>query len=248
MQARGIIEHADEGSHHSELDSVRQDPPCSEPAVQPPPFPSPAAPCPEPAAPPPTPAVDPTPVPVQAEVSALSAMQYGQTGGDGRGLSFGDPSVDPHNVRRFALRQAEDHSAALRQLRAGRKSGCWSWWIMPTPPFIKDGREVGTGMNREYAIRSDEEAKAYLSFGQLRQNYLEIMQAVADQLEAGTTPSSLLGIDVPRCEASVTFFRRMGEKAEDAKLSMLCERVQNLLASSDKGAKKRSLAGFPKRR
>jgi hypothetical protein len=38
----------------------------------------------------------------------------------------------------------------------------------------------------------------------------------------------------------------MGEKAEDAKLSMLCVRVQNLLASSAKGAKKRSLAGLPK--
>ena len=40
----------------------------------------------------------------------------------------------------------------------------------------------------------------------------------------------------------------MGEKAEDTKLSMLCERVQNLLASPDKGAKKRSHVGLPKRR
>ena len=158
---------------------------------------------------------------------------------------------DQHNVRRFASRQAADHEAALQQLRSGHKSGCWSWWIMPTPPFIKDGREVGSGLNAQYAIRSDEEAKAYLRFGRLRLNYLEIHTAVAEQLEKGTAPTRLLGIDVPRCEASVKFFKRIAseDKADDAELATLCERVLKALAAAKGGAegKKRSFVGLPKR-
>ena len=137
----------------------------------------------------------------------------------------GEEDDDPHNVKRFVSRQAIDHSSAVRQLSAGHKSGCWSWWIMPTPPFIKNGREVGSGMNAEFAIRSDKEAKAYLRMPPLRANYIQVMTIVYEQCEAGTSPQRLLGIDVPRAEASARFFRRVADLADDEELARVCDRV-----------------------
>ena len=156
---------------------------------------------------------------------------------------------DPHNMQRFISRQETDHATALRELRAGHKASCWSWWIMPTPPFIKNGVEVGSGLNAQYAIRSDAEALAYLRAGSLRQNYLDIMAAVATQLEAGTTPMRLLGIDVPRCEASVNFFKAIAhpDKADDTELAAVCDRVLTRLAASSRQPLKRGLTGAPKR-
>ena len=144
-----------------------------------------------------------------------------------------DPEEDPHNLHRFVLRQREDHNDALAQLREGHKAGCWSWWIMPTPPFIKNGREVGSGMNAKYALRGDGEGAAYLCYrgGLLRSNYLEIMAAVADQLAAGTAPARLLGIDVPRCAASAKHFARLAAQADDEELGAVCDRVVALLES-----------------
>ena len=46
------------------------------------------------------------------------------------------------NLDRFISKQREDHDHALRELTNGHKSSCWSWWIFPTPPFIKNGQRV----------------------------------------------------------------------------------------------------------
>ena len=146
------------------------------------------------------------------------------------------PSVthDPHNVSRFAKRQAIDHKRALCELRAGRKAGCWSWWILPTPPFMKNGREVGSGLNRDFAIRSDAEGAAYLQYngGQLRDNYLAIMTAVADALDSGVRPKTLLGIDVPRCTASSSYFGKLATTMADEELRRTTCRVGRLLQSA----------------
>ena len=55
---------------------------------------------------------------------------------------------DPHNLRRFVSKAREYHAQALGELQAGHKASCWSWYVLPTPPFIKNGREVGSGINR----------------------------------------------------------------------------------------------------
>ena len=157
---------------------------------------------------------------------------------------------DPYNIRRFAERQIADHPRAMKELRAGHKASCWSWWIMPTPPFIRDGREVGSGMNAQYAIRSDEEATSFLNYGSLRQNYMDIMSIVAEQLESGITPRQLLGIDVPRCKASATYFRDVAARLEhDDELYVACSRVLKALAIVlPRDARRPGLfAGIPKR-
>ena len=116
---------------------------------------------------------------------------------------------DPHNLQRFVSKQNEDHTRALKELQNGRKAGCWSWWIFPTPPFIRDGRRVGSGLNLVYEIKDDAEGLAYLAHPSLRTNYLEIVGAMSSSLEAGVTPTRLLGIDVPRAMSSVRYFLKL---------------------------------------
>jgi uncharacterized protein (DUF1810 family) len=139
--------------------------------------------------------------------------------------------ADPHKLMRFVERQREDHAKALRQLQNGRKAGCWSWWIFPTPPFLKNGRRVGSPQNMIYEIADDEEGLAYLAFASfpLRANYLEMVRACVDQLSAGIAPRMLLGIDVPRFEASAKYFGHLATLAADKELDECCTTALKLL-------------------
>ena len=126
---------------------------------------------------------------------------------------------DPYNLTRFVEQHKGYYDGAIKELEAGHKSSCWSWYLLPTPPFIRNGVEVGSGTNRMYALRTDEEARAYLAFEHPtvnpRRNYLEIMRVTATQLGKGVSKTRLLGIDVPRLEASVSYFERMSRGDEE---------------------------------
>jgi hypothetical protein len=66
-------------------------------------------------------------------------------------------SNDPYNLRRFVDAQDPCFERVRAELRAGRKTGHWMWFIFPQ---IK-----GLGYSPlalEYAISSREEAEAYL--------------------------------------------------------------------------------------
>jgi uncharacterized protein (DUF1810 family) len=65
---------------------------------------------------------------------------------------------DPHNLQRFLAAQAEDYNCALRELQQGQKESHWMWYIFPQVAGL--GR---SSMAQEYAIRSREEAVAYLN-------------------------------------------------------------------------------------
>jgi len=65
---------------------------------------------------------------------------------------------DPHNLQRFVLAQDEDYECALRELQQGQKKSHWIWYIFP--------QVAGLGHSpaaQEYAIRSRDEAVAYLA-------------------------------------------------------------------------------------
>ncbi len=69
---------------------------------------------------------------------------------------------DPHNLQRFLTAQAEDFDRALRELRRGHKESHWIWYIFP--------QVAGLGYSstsQKYAIRSREEAVAYLNHATL---------------------------------------------------------------------------------
>ena len=175
------------------------------------------------------------PVKKPTGVPAASVGQVDRSRGSMKRNWRGDESTsesDPHNLGRFVAKHVVYFSQAMEELRAGRKSSCWSWYLLPTPPFIKNGHEVGSETNRVYALRTTEEAREYLVFKHptvsLRTNYLEMMRVVALQLTKGVSVSRLMGIDVPRLKASVAYFERVARQ-DDPEVHAACAEVMDRL-------------------
>ena len=97
-------------------------------------------------------------------------------------------------------------------------------------------------MNRRYALRDpppnqlsgDRAAQAYLLFPEtdgvsLRKNYITMMHAVAEQLEAGVPVTTLAGhADVPKLKSSLLLFERVSRRG-DADSHMACRRALQAL-------------------
>lgn len=79
---------------------------------------------------------------------------------------------DPYDLRRFVQAQEDDFDQALSELRSGRKRSHWMWYIFP--------QFAGLGFSstsKLYAIKSIEEAKAYLSHALLGTRLLACAEA-----------------------------------------------------------------------
>jgi uncharacterized protein (DUF1810 family) len=83
-----------------------------------------------------------------------------------------DPS-DPYGLSRFVQAQETSYSQALSELQRGRKSSHWMWFIFPQHDGLGS-----SAMAKRYAIRSLEEAEAYLHHPVLGPRLLECAQAV----------------------------------------------------------------------
>lgn len=110
------------------------------------------------------------------------------------------------------------------------------WFTIPTPPHIVNGVERGSSVNRKFALRSDEEARAFLKFEtddgvNLRENYMAIMTAVLEQLQAGRSPTSLLGhFDAPKLASSVQLFERITSDGCDPDLHQVLQEIRPFLS------------------
>lgn len=71
-------------------------------------------------------------------------------------------SDDPFHLARFVEAQAGVHERALAELRAGRKTSHWIWFVFPQVEGLGS-----SPMAQRYAIGSLEEARAYLEHPQL---------------------------------------------------------------------------------
>jgi uncharacterized protein (DUF1810 family) len=64
---------------------------------------------------------------------------------------------DPYNLSRFVRAQEDDYEQALAEIVSGRKRTHWMWYIFPQIEGL-----AFSSTSRLYAIKSVEEAKAYL--------------------------------------------------------------------------------------
>ena len=64
---------------------------------------------------------------------------------------------DPYHLCRFIDAQESDYRSALAEIEAGRKESHWMWYVFPQ----YDGLGFSS-TSRRYAIKSREEAEAYL--------------------------------------------------------------------------------------
>lgn len=147
-----------------------------------------------------------------------------------------DPD-DPFELWKFAEAQKEFQDQAVEEICQGRKKTHWSWFIIPTPPHMSGDCEVGSPTNRFYALRQ-ESGPAYLSYRKdgidLRQNYIDILIAIRDQLKAGKSITALMGAaDGPKLQSSAAFFERVAKQEGDAVVENLCREVLDLVEGNN---------------
>jgi uncharacterized protein (DUF1810 family) len=80
---------------------------------------------------------------------------------------------DPYELQRFVDVQEHAYANALAEIREGRKQTHWMWFIFPQ--FAGLG---SSAMAQRYAIRSREEAQAYLLHPQLGERLIECAEAL----------------------------------------------------------------------
>ena len=106
------------------------------------------------------------------------------------------------DLERFVDAQRGTIDGALRELRSGRKTGHWIWFVVPQLRGL--GRSE---MARVYGIASIDEARAYLAHPLLGQR----LHAFVDALLAieGSTAEAVLGpVDAVKVRSSMTLFHR----------------------------------------
>jgi uncharacterized protein (DUF1810 family) len=95
---------------------------------------------------------------------------------------------DPFDLQRFVNAQAPVYAQVIRELKAGRKESHWMWFIFP------QGAGLGrSAMSVRYAIRSDDEARAYLAHPVLGPRYRECVALVEAALARGATLTEIFG-------------------------------------------------------
>eukprot|EP00928_Gymnodinium_smaydae_P006378 TRINITY_DN12252_c0_g2_i2.p1 TRINITY_DN12252_c0_g2~~TRINITY_DN12252_c0_g2_i2.p1 ORF type:complete len:442 (+),score=78.31 TRINITY_DN12252_c0_g2_i2:94-1419(+) len=142
---------------------------------------------------------------------------------------------DPFALRRFTTEQRHFHPIAVAELKQGAKASCWMWYVMPSPPHVVNGIEKGSANNVKFAIRSDEEARAYLTFEadgvNLRNNYMEILGVLRDQLSKGKMPFQRT--DEPKMKSSLKLFERISKSFDAELYASVAEVVASLVSRGD---------------
>jgi len=111
---------------------------------------------------------------------------------------------DPYDLQRFVAAQdaGATYDHALAELRAGRKTSHWMWFIFP--------QIAGLGYSpasRTYAITSLEEARAYLAHPVLGGRLTECARILTRM--PGLTAEQIFGeVDALKLRSCVTLFMR----------------------------------------
>jgi uncharacterized protein (DUF1810 family) len=108
----------------------------------------------------------------------------------------------PFDLERFVTAQGGVYDGALRELRQGRKTGHWMWFIFPQLAGL--GRSE---MSRFYGIASLDEARAYVAHPLLGTRLRECAAAI---LATGASSAEAVfgSIDAIKLRSSMTLFHR----------------------------------------
>ncbi len=106
------------------------------------------------------------------------------------------------DLDRFVAAQADLYDHVLAELRRGRKTGHWMWFVFPQIAGL--GRSP---TSRHYAITSLDEAREYLAHPVLGPRLRECASIVA--ATQGRTADDIFGdIDATKLRSSMTLFHR----------------------------------------
>jgi uncharacterized protein (DUF1810 family) len=108
--------------------------------------------------------------------------------------------LDPYDLQRFVAAQRDSYDDAVAELRTGRKTSHWMWFVFP--------QIAGLGHSptaRRYAIASVPEARAYLAHPLLGRRLRECALILAG-LPGLTAEQIFGGIDAMKLRSSMTLF------------------------------------------
>ena len=107
---------------------------------------------------------------------------------------------DPFDLNRFVTAQAGSYGHALAELRNGRKTTHWMWFVFPQIDGLGH-----SATSKYYAIRSREEARRYLDHPALGPRLAECAEAILGV--RGRTASAIFGYpDDVKLRSSMTLF------------------------------------------
>ncbi|MGR3742873.1 MAG: DUF1810 domain-containing protein [Pseudooceanicola nanhaiensis] len=135
------------------------------------------------------------------------------------------------SLARFTEAQDGVYPRALAEIRAGRKTSHWMWFIFPQL------RGLGHSPTAQlYGIADLDEARAYFGHPVLGHRLEEIAGAMLDH--AGTDAEKILGpVDAMKLRSSATLFEEAGGSPVFAGLldsfhaGQRCEKTQSLLST-----------------
>jgi uncharacterized protein (DUF1810 family) len=107
---------------------------------------------------------------------------------------------DPYDLARFVEAQQVNYGEALEEIKAGRKATHWMWYVFP--------QFIGLGTSPDsirYAIKSREEAGAYLAHPILGPRLVECAKAVL-QVEGRSALEIFGSPDDMKLRSSATLF------------------------------------------
>lgn len=111
---------------------------------------------------------------------------------------------DPYDLQRFVTAQDEGgtYQRALAELRRGRKTGHWMWFVFPQVAGLGQ-----SAMSRRYAITSLDEARSYAVHPVLGSRLWECASAVTET-QADSSEQIFGGMDAQKLHSSMTLFMR----------------------------------------
>lgn len=140
------------------------------------------------------------------------------------------------SLERFIQAQEKDgsYARALAELKAGRKTGHWIWWVFPQL------KGLGSSHNSTfYGLDDEAEARAYIQHPILGQRYCDCVKAVYMKLYGpkSVTPLALMGseVDVLKLRSSLELFLRHGLTAHEVRgrIMMMVQMEKILLEKLD---------------
>jgi uncharacterized protein (DUF1810 family) len=111
-------------------------------------------------------------------------------------------AADQFDLQRFVSAQAGIYHGALAEIRNGQKRGHWMWFIFPQLAGLGS-----SAMARYYAIRSLDEARAYLQHPILGERLRACVTALQD-LDQRNAEAVFGAVDALKLRSSLTLFAR----------------------------------------
>ncbi len=138
---------------------------------------------------------------------------------------------DPFDLNRFVDAQKSVYETALSELRRGRKTSHWMWFIFPQVAGLGQ-----SAMSQRYAIADLEEAQAYLAHPVLGARLRECAKVVLTV--EGRSASAIFGSpDDMKLQSSMTLFARA-----DGNGSVFGKVLEKYYGGEEDGATLRELA------